>query len=501
MITTATLADYKRLLQQENLLTATAEIDTEAWSQPVDLVCYDSQKVAKNTLFVVKGAHFKGVYLTQAIANGAIAYVAEQPLPEGADICFIRVNHIRRTMGVLAGYYYQNPSSRIDVIGITGTKGKTSATYYLKTILDVYLATKTGRESGVISSIDTYDGVERFESHLTTPEPLDLQAHLAHGADSGLDYMTMEVSSQALKYNRMDGVKLAAAVFLNIGYDHVSPLEHADFEDYFQSKLQIFQHSDLAVVNLDCDQAQRVVQAAKQSARQITFSQKNKEATVFARDVRKVGGAICFHVKTPRYAREFLLTMPGFFNVENALAAIAVCEGLDIPVESIAKGLKSARVPGRMEIYQKKNVTAIVDYAHNRMSFETLFASTKAEYPNEKIMIVYGCPGKKAYDRRKDLAEIAVKYADHIIITEEDPGEEDVVAISEEIKAHTKAFGGDCVLELNRGKAIGMAIQNVTEPTVILITGKGRETNQKRGTQYIDCVSDVEYVQEYLKQL
>lgn len=499
--TTATLADYWTLLQKEHLVQTEIEMDKVVLNQQIKLVCHDSTKVTQGTLFVVKGAHFKGAYLTQAIQRGAVAYVAEQPMDEGKDILFIHVNHIRRAMAVLANYYYQNPSSKLQLVGITGTKGKTSATYYLKSILDVYLATKSGAESGVISSIDTFDGVERFESHLTTPESLDLHRHLANGVESGMEFMTMEVSSQALKYNRMDGVNLAAAVFLNIGYDHVSPLEHADFEDYFTSKLQIFKHSELAVINLDCKESQRVVQASKQSARQITFSQKHEDADVFASQVRKVGGVICFNVKTQRYEREFLLTMPGFFNVENALAAISVCEGLGIPVECIAQGLKTARVSGRMEIYQNKHVTAIVDYAHNRMSFETLFASTKAEYPTEKIAIVFGCPGKKAYDRRKDLAEISAQYADSIIITEEDPGEEDVMAISKEIMDHTKAVGGDCIIEPDRGKAIELAVQNATEPTVILITGKGRETRQKRGTEYVECISDVEYIQEYLKQV
>ena len=128
-------------------------------------------------------------------------------------------------------------------MGITGTKGKSSTTYYLKYIFDEYLASKKKPESGVISSIDTYDGVERFESHLTTPEPLDLQRHFANAAAAGVEYLTMEVSSQALKYDRMDRVDLSAAVFLNIGYDHISPIEHPDFEDYFASKLKIFAHA------------------------------------------------------------------------------------------------------------------------------------------------------------------------------------------------------------------------------------------------------------------
>ena len=220
----------------------------------------------------------------------------------------------------------------------------------------------------MISSIETYDGVEKFESHLTTPEPLDLERHFANGVATGMRYLTMEVSSQALKYDRVKNVEFAAAVFLNIGMDHISPIEHPDFEDYFASKLRIFSQAAAACVNLDCDHADRVLEAARKSCpRMITFSQKDPSATIFGSQVRKVGGDILFRVKTPRFSREFRLTMPGLFNVQNALAAIAVCEGLQIPERCIYVGLMKARVPGRMEVYSNADdtVIAIVDYAHN----------------------------------------------------------------------------------------------------------------------------------------
>lgn len=203
-------------------------------------------------------------------------------------------------MALLADFYYDHPSAKLHVVGITGTKGKSSTTYYLKYIFDEYLAARKRPESGVISSIDTYDGVERFESHLTTPEPLDLQRHFANAAGSGVEYLTMEVSSQALKYDRMDAVALSAAVFLNIGYDHISPIEHPDFEDYFSSKLKIFRHAPLAVVNLDTERVEDVLNAAGESgARLITFSERDPAATVLATDVRKQGRDILFRVRTP----------------------------------------------------------------------------------------------------------------------------------------------------------------------------------------------------------
>ena len=497
-----TLGDYWQLLQKHGLLSSAQPLSADLLSRPVALVSCDSQSVTPGTLFIVKGAHFKGRYLADALARGAFIYLSDHVWEEaGAAPCLL-VSDVRRAMALLADFYYDHPSGKLHVVGITGTKGKSSTSYYLKYIFDEYEAGKKGPESGVIGSIDTYDGVERFESHLTTPEPLDLERHLANAASAGLDYLTMEGSSLALKYDRMVGVELSAAVFLNIGYDHISPIEHPDFEDYFASKLRIFEHSSLAVVNLDSDEAGRVLQAAAGSPRLITFSEKDPAAAVYGSNVRKSGHDILFRVKTPRFSREFRLTMPGLFNVQNALAAIAVCEGLGIPERCIYVGLMKARVPGRMEVYQNANesITAIVDYAHNRLSFEKLFQSVKAEYPGQRVVIVFGCPGKKALDRRKDLSEISAQYADLAIITEEDPGEEDVLDISREMAAYVEAGGCDYSIEPDRGQAIRMAVMGCEEPTVILITGKGAETRQKRGTAYIDCVSDVEYTREFLHE-
>lgn len=497
------LGDYWQLLEREGLLCPGQALPEGALARPVALVTCDSQEVCPETLFIVKGAHFKGEYLRDAVARGAFAYLAEEEWPEGGGALCIRVTHIRRAMGLLADYYYHSPSKALNVVGITGTKGKSSTTYYLKYIFDAYLkGEKGGGESGVISSIDTYDGVERFESHLTTPEPLDLQRHLYNAAESGVGYLTMEASSQGLKYDRMDGVELAAAVFLNIGYDHISPIEHPDFEDYFHSKLRIFDHSELGIVNLDSERSDEVLAAAGKCRRRITFSLRDSGADVFGSQVRKEDGDILFRVRTPRFSKELRLTMPGLFNVENALAAIAVCEGLGIPERYIAVGLVKARVPGRMEVYQSADsaVTAIVDYAHNRLSFEKLFQSVKEEYPGARVVIVFGCPGHKAVDRRHDLGEIAGKYADLTVITEEDPGEEDVVAISQEVAAAVRAAGGDYTIVPDRGEAIRGAVMGCERPTVILITGKGAETRQKRGTQYVPVISDVEYTKSYLKE-
>ena len=491
------LGDYCELLRQLGQLAAPLP-DGLDLGRTVELVSYSSRDVVPGTLFLCKGAHFKPDYLADAARRGAFAYVSESPYPQ-PDLPCVLVKDIRKVLAPLAVKYYNDPSRRLKVVGVTGTKGKSSTAYYLKYILDQYLAPR-GQTCGVISSIDTWDGVERFESHLTTPEPLELQRHFAHALASGMEYLVMEVSSQALKYHRTLGVRFAAAAYLNIGTDHISPIEHPDFDDYFQSKLKIFAQAELSCVNLDCEHGAEALAAAQAACgRVLTFSRRDPAAEVYGHDVHKWGNDILFQAEAGELTGEYRLTMPGLFNVDNALAAIALCLGLGIPREAVQAGLAKARVPGRMEVYSNAggDVTAIVDYAHNRMSFETLFRSVKQEYPGRRIVTVFGCPGKKAFDRRRDLGEVSGANSDLVVLTEEDSGEEDTVSICREIASHVACA---CRIEPNRGEAIRQAVLSCREPSVILITGKGAETRQKRGLEYIDTPSDVEYVQTFLRE-
>ena len=489
------LRDYCELLDKHLAAPLPAGLDLD---RTVELVSYNSKEVVPGALFLCKGAHFKPEYLADAACRGAFAYVSETAYPQ-VDLPCILVRDMRQVMAPLAVKYYNAPSERLKVVGITGTKGKSSTAYYMKYILDEFLQPR-GRSCGVISSIDTWDGVERFESHLTTPEPLELQKHFAHAVASGMEYLVMEVSSQALKYHRTLGTRFAAAAFLNIGTDHISPIEHPDFEDYFHSKLKLFAQAGFSCVNLDCGHAREAVEAAQSACPALaTFSRHNPAASVYGSQVRKVGDDILFQVEAGPLSGQYRLTMPGLFNVDNALAAIGLCLGLDIPREAVLAGLAKARVPGRMEVYSNAagDVTAIVDYAHNRMSFETLFRSVREEYPGRRIVTVFGCPGKKAFDRRRDLGEVSGQYSDLVVLTEEDSGEEDTVSICREIAAHVACT---CEIQPNRGEAIRQAVLSCREPSVILITGKGAETRQKRGLEYIDTPSDVEYAQTFLRE-
>ena len=491
------LNDYIKLLEDNGLI---SECCADNKNTDISFVTYNSKEAAEGTLFICKGAHFKEDYLRDAHLSGAVCYISEKKYDVDMD-CII-VKNIRRAMAVIFDMYYESVWKGLTLIGITGTKGKSTTTYFIKYILDEYLKSADKPRSAFISSIDTYDGVESFESHLTTPEAGELYKHFSNAVNSGIDYLTMEVSSQALKYDRVYGVGFNIGVYLNIGEDHISDIEHPDFDDYFYSKLKLFEQCKTACVSLDTLRVEEVLKAASVCDRVITFSSIDDKADIFAYDIRKSGNDTVFKVRTPEYTEEITLTIPGLFNVQNALAAIAVCYCLKIPKHYIYVGLMKARSSGRMEIYSNSDnrVIAIVDYAHNKLSFQSLYDSVKKEFPSRKIITVFGCPGKKAFQRRKDLGELSGKYSDFVYITEEDHGEEPLLQICEEIAEYVKAQGCKYEIEPDRGQAIKKAIFSADRDTVVLITGKGNETRQKRGTEYIPCPSDVEYTKKFLKE-
>lgn len=489
------LADYVQCLKEAGLL---AEYDLKGQDgTTVTNLTYNSKDASEGTLFICKGAAFKEDYLTEAARKKAAAYVSEKKY--STDIPYVCVTDIRKAMPFLADRFFCRPWEDLNLIGITGTKGKSTTAYYIKAIIDDYMNAAGGKESAVISSIDVYDGVIRKESHITTPESVELMEHFRHAVDSGIGYLQMEVSSQALKYDRVDGITFDVGVFLNISEDHISPIEHPDFNDYFQSKLRIFSQTKTACVNLDSDFSDRIMDAAKAAGKVITFGT-DPAADIRGYRIRKKGMDTVFNVVCDRFDQEFVLEMPGLFNVENALAAIAIAYAMEIPVEYMYSGLKRARSSGRMELYHSVDdkVVAIVDYAHNKLSFEKLFESTMEEYKGRRIVTIFGCPGKKAYIRRRDLGTVAGKYSDKIYLVAEDPGYEPVEDISKDIAQYVEAQGCPYEMIEDRGEAIKKAVLEVEEPTVILITGKGNETRQKYGCEYIDCPSDVEYTKRFI---
>ncbi len=494
-----TLQSLVELLRGEGLLSRVERLDA-ADATSVSGVDCDSRVAAPGHIFVCKGAAFKPAYLASAVDKGAVAYLCDETLaPALAAACpnvpALVATDLRRAMAVASAVAWGRPDQHIGVLGITGTKGKSTVAYMLRHILD---GDESGSGCGIMGSIDTYDGIEGFESVNTTPEAPDLWRHLANTRAASLPYMVMEVSSQALKYDRVVNLDIDVACFLNIGRDHISPVEHPSFEDYFESKLRIFDQARVAVVSLDMDHASEVLARAARCERVVTFSVADdaaqRSADVWASDIRSEGGSIAFTVYSARGEREMRVSMPGLFNVDNALAAIAMCEAIGVADERIVAGLAHVRVPGRMELLQTADprVCALVDYAHNKLSYQRFFSSVSKEFAGRKVIALFGAPGDKAQERRRELPEEASRWADLIIYTEEDPAHERVEDICAELAANTpegQAYEVIC----DRPAAIARAAEvafAAPEGAVVCLLAKGDETRQHEGDRFVPCETD-----------
>ena len=488
------LSAYYEALREADLLAEGAALPGE--DRLLTGLSYDSRAVKAGDLFVCKGAAFKEAYLDQAIKSGAAAYVSA--VDYGKDLPCLKVSDVRAAMGTVADLAYGHPSGRLHIAGVTGTKGKTTTVFFVKSILDCWREAQNLHPAGLLSGILTDDGLEQTPSSLTTPEAPDLQRHLWNAAEAGCEYLALEVSSQALAHSRVAGVEMEAAAFLNIGDDHISPKEHPDLEDYFQTKLRIFKQARVAVVNGDEPRIDEIRAAAAGCERTLVFSLQDKNADFYAFDLEHKGASIDFCAAFEGKTERFTLPMAGEFNVANALAALALCRALGVPVEHIREGLLRTRVPGRMEVMDAHGKTVIVDYAHNGMSLAALLRSVRAGYPDQPVTVVFGCTGGKGLIRRQGMAEAAASYADRIILTEDDPGPEEVEAICAEVGAIIAAAGREYDVIADREQAVRIALQGSPSPGVVVLAGRGRQEYQLRKNGPQSFPTDCFLAEKYL---
>lgn len=489
------LGAYYQLLLKNGLLAEHTPVAADL-TRTVEAVTCDSRSAVPGSLFLCKGAAFREEYLAQALRQGAFAYVSETPY--GLPAPCIRVTDIRAAMGLLADAAWGHPSGQLKVIGITGTKGKTTTAYFLKSVLDCWREGEGLHPVGLLSTIVTDDGLQRRPAVLTTPEPLDLQRHLWNAVNAGCGYVVMECSSQALKYGRMTGVELDTAVFLNLGEDHISPKEHPTLEDYFRSKLKIFDRAGRAVVNLDSDRAPEILAAAGKCGRVTSYALKAPNSALGGKVTGHLQGGTAFAAPYGGALAQFTIPLAGSFNVSNALAALGVCQFLGVPLEAVRQGLAQARVPGRMETYSAGGKTVIVDYAHNGMALEALLHSVREDHPGAPVTVVFGCTGGKGLDRREGMGRAAGQYADAIFLTEDDPGPEEVEDICAEIGGYITPFGKTCTVIPDRETAIRTAIEAAPAGAVVVLAGKGSEQEQKRKNGPEPCVPDGMLARKYL---
>ena len=505
---TIDLSTLATLLEDEGVLAHTINLDDPvARSTVVTGADCDSRVVEPGHLFICKGRAFREAFLASALQAGAVAYLADTELAPMLEKAHptrpaLVVSDVRRAMAVASAACWGHPDRTMPIAGITGTKGKTTVAAFLRSILD---GERLGSGAAIIGTLETYDGRERMVSRNTTPEAPDLWRYLAHAREAGLACV-MEVSSQGLKYQRVEGLSFDVCAFLNIGIDHVSAIEHPTFDDYLESKLKIFAQSRVAVVSstLDPAHAERIMAAAECCERIVTFGL-DEGADVFATDITATPSGLRFEVHTPTWAREAEIGLTGTFNVENALAAVAIACELGCDSADICAGLARCRVPGRMEMAASADgrVTTVVDYAHNGMAVSTAMSQIRASYPDHFVVCVFGATGGKGAERRFEMPPAAAPYADHLVFTEDDAGPEPVDLIcAQMLEATPEGTKAEVVLDRTEAIRHALALARASErPSVVCVLGKGHEARQLRATGPVPITPDPQLVRELLREL
>ena len=446
----------------------------------------NSKEVKNGFLFVaIKGFSTDGhQFVENAIENGAICVMLE----EGCDfkslnipdnVTVLMVKDTRAALAICSANFYGNPSSQLKLIGVTGTKGKTTTTFMIKEILE-----KAGKKVGLIGTIATYmNGKKVKESDRTTPESLELQQTFRQMVDAGVEVVVMEVSSQSLKLHRVDKCEFDIVLFTNFSEDHISEKEHPDMKDYFNSKLKLFEMCKTGIVNADDLYAAKIPKLFPES-NIVTYGIDNF-ANVLAKDITITNSYVDFRVKIIDKNERIKTGIPGRFSVYNSLAAICVAQKFGISVENILQALEEVRVPGRSELVDNKmELTIMIDYAHSPESLQNILQAAKS-YTRGRVICVFGCGGDRDSGKRPIMGEISGKIADYTIITSDNPRTEEPQKIIEQIEQGVKKTKGKYEVVVDRTEAIEHAIKMANKRDIIILAGKGHEPYQEiNGTKY-----------------
>jgi UDP-N-acetylmuramoyl-L-alanyl-D-glutamate--2,6-diaminopimelate ligase len=460
----------------------------------INKIEYDSRKVQAGDIFVcIKGFNVDGhKYAEGAIKKGAIAIICEDDINLDNGCTLIKVDDTRKALASISANYYNNPAKKLKLIGVTGTNGKTTSTYMIKSILE-----KAGFKVGIIGTIANYICDRKIETHRTTPESLELQELFSQMVKEKVDYCVMEVSSHSLSLNRVYGIQFNCSIFTNLTQDHLD--FHKTFENYYEAKLQLFHISDAAIINMDDKYGLRFFNDSK-CTKKITYGI-DGEYGISAKNVELHSTGVTFELNHNNSKDLVNINIPGRYNVYNALGVIGACISEGLAIQDIISGLEHVQVPGRCEIVTKGydlGFNIIVDYAHTPDGLENIL-ETAREFTTGKLISVFGCGGNRDKTKRPIMGKIGCDLSDFAIITSDNPRNEEPGDI---IKDILEGFDKDNykVVE-NRKEAIKEAIKIAKKDDVIVIAGKGHEDYQILKDDVVIHFDEREIVKDIIKEL
>ncbi len=442
----------------------------------VSTLVYDSRKVEKDSVFVcISGAVRDGHDFALEVAKkGASVLLVEKEVEVPEHVTVIRVSDTRLALAKASAAYFGHPAKELITIGITGTKGKTTATYMVRSILE-----SSGFKTGLIGTIETIIGDEKIPSANTTPESYVVQESFRKMADAGCKCVVMEVSSQGLMLHRVGGFIFDYGIFTNLEPDHIGPNEHKDLDDYIHCKSLLFKQCRQGIFNADDSHLEQILEGHTCKVETYGFSE-NADIRASKVHLTDKGGTlgVAYHM-SGLLSMDVEIDIPGTFSVYNSMTAIAICRHFGVEKEKILSSLASIRVKGRVEILPvSSKFTLMIDYAHNAMSLNSLLTTLK-EYHPKRLVCLFGCGGNRSRERRFEMGEVSSKLSDLTIVTSDNPRKEEPEAIIEDILTGVRRADGEYITIVDRKEAIRYAIEHAKEGDVIVLAGKGHEDYQE----------------------
>ena len=480
--------NLKNVIKNCNVLNTVGDLNRE-----VESIEFDSRKASKDSLFVcIKGYSVDGhSFIQKAYEQGTRVFLVEDDVEILDDCTFIKVENTREAMATVSSNLYDNPTKTLNVLGVTGTNGKTSITTFLKELL-----TLNNSKVGLVGTIAIDNGAEIIESKNTTPESADLQKHFKTMLESGCDYCTMEVSSHSLMLNRVDATEFKIGLFTNLTPDHLD--FHKTLDEYRKAKELLFHKTTQAnVINIDDEGGKIIANDIKDLETPLyTYGIDNK-ADFMAKNIKINASGTSYTLVTPTYEADIFIPVPGKFTVYNTLAVIATCYLLNISIDVIKEGLsKTKGVPGRFETIQNnKGIHVIVDYAHTPDALENVIKTAKG-FATNRVITVFGCGGDRDNSKRPMMGKIADELSDIAILTSDNPRTEDPNKIIDDVLNGMSSNNYEVIID--RKEAIKRAIEIAQKDDIILIAGKGHENYQIIGKEKTHF-DDKEVALEFLR--